>query len=251
MKSAELVMALAGTALQVVLCLVLVVRGSYRQFRFFSLLMAFLVLSSVTLLAVQNSFSWYLRAYWTSEAFAVVLTFVALQESFYLVFRTFRSIPWFRLLFPGMGFLMLLVAVLRAQSHPVSQARRLASALISLEIAVGFLQFGLFCLFVLLVRFFHMRWRQHAFGVVLGFGIASAGSLVAFLLRSEFGTKLDPVVRNAPPITYIIAVLVWVATFLRVEPAQPVRDGPQTFTPEEMVSELRRYTRAVKGILER
>lgn len=244
-------MGLAGTALQVVLCLVLIVRGSYRQFRFFSLLTAFSVLSSITLLAVQNNFVWYLRAYWTTEAFSVVLTFVALQESFYLVFRTFRSIPWFKLLFPGVGLLMLLVAVLRAQSHPVSQARRLASALISLEIAVGFLQFGLFCLFILLVRFFHMRWRQHAFGVVLGFGVQSAGSLVAFLLRSEFGTKLDPVVRIAPPITYIIAVAVWLMTFLRAEPAQPLQGGPLVLTPEQVASDLRRYTRAVKGILEK
>jgi hypothetical protein len=251
MKNAELVMALAGTALQVGLCLILVVRGSYRQFRYFSLLTIFSVLSTITLLAVQNNFVWYLRAYWITEAFAVALTFVALQESFYLVFRTFQSIPWFKLLFPGIGLLMLLVAILRALSHPVSQAIRLASALISLEIAVGFLQFGLFCLFILLVRFFHMRWRQHAFGVVLGFGVESAGSLVAFLLRSEFGTKLDPVVRIAPPIAYIIAVLVWLATFLRAEPAQQVPEGLQALTPEHVVSELRRYTRAVKGILER
>ena len=244
-------MALTGTALQVALCIVLVVRGFHRQFRFFGLLMTFLVLSSVTLLAVQNNFSWYLKIYWITEAFAVALTFVALQESFYLVFRNFRSIPWFKLLFPGIGILMLLLAVLRAQSHPVSQARRLASALISLEIAVGFLQFGLFCLFVLLVRFFHLWWRQRAFGVVLGFGVASAGSLVAFLLRSEFGTKLDQVVRNAPPITYIIAVLIWLATFLRKESASPVIEGRQTLTPEEVASDLRRYTKAVKGILER
>lgn len=244
-------MALVGTALQVMLCLVLWLKGSYRQFRFFSLYSAFSVLSTVTLMAVQKNFSLYLGAYWINEAVSVVLTFIVLQESFYLVFRNFLSIPWFKSLFPGIGFLMLLVALLRAAYHPVSQARLLASILISLEIGVGFLQFGIFFLFIVLVGFFHMRWRQQAFGVVLGYGISVAGSLVVFLLRSEFGTKFDPIVRITPPIAYIIAVIVWLATFLRAEPLQPAQDRAPTFTPEQMASDLRRYTQAVKGVLER
>ncbi len=244
-------MALVGAALQVTLCLILLVKGSYRQFRFFCIYSAFSVLSTVTLIAVRKSFSLYLGAYWINEAVSVVLTFIVLQESFYLVFRNFLAIPWFRLLFPGIGFLMLIVALLRAASHPVSQARRLASAIISLEIGVGFLQFGIFFLFIVLVRFFHMRWRQQAFGVVLGFGISVAGPLTVLLLRSEFGTKLDHVVRVTPPMAYIMAVLVWLATFFRAEPLQPELDRDPALTPEQMASDLRRYTQAVKGILER
>jgi hypothetical protein len=129
--------------------------------------------------------------------------------------------------------------------------RPLTSALISLEIGVGFLQFGLFCLFLMLVRFFHMHWRQHAFGVVLGFGIIAGGTLVVFLLRSEFGTKFDPVVRITPPIAYIIAVAIWLATFLRGEPEQPAKSWDSALTPEQMIAELRRHTKAVKGILGR
>ncbi|HKV93371.1 MAG TPA: hypothetical protein VJW20_12560 [Candidatus Angelobacter sp.] len=177
------------------------------------------------------------------------MNFLALQESFYLVFRNFLSIPWFRLLFPGIGLLMLFVAVLRAAFHPVSQASLLASTLITLEIIVGFLQFGIFCLFILLVRFFHLRWRQQAFGVILGFGIYAAGTLVVLLLRSEFGTKFNPVVRITAPMAYIIAVAVWVVAFLRPEPLQPSLDT--VFSPEQMASDFRRYTKAVKGILER
>ncbi|MGC2697488.1 MAG: hypothetical protein WA738_17000, partial [Candidatus Angelobacter sp.] len=156
----------------------------------------------------------------------------------------------FKLLFPGIGILMLLVAIFRAAMHPAAETRLLTSTLISLEIAVGFLQFGIFCLFIILVRFFHMRWRQHAFGVVLGFGIAAAGSLIVYLLRSEFGTKLDPIVRITPPIAYIMAVLIWLTTFLRTEPSRPTADVT-AITPEQMIFELRRYTRAAKGILGR
>ena len=242
-------MGLAGTALQVFLCLLLLWRGSYRQFRFFSLCMALSVVSAFAFIAARQHEALYLRVYWGNEGISVVLAFLALQESFYLVFRNFLSIRWFRLLFPGIGLLMLFVSVLRAAFHPVLQASILASSLINLEIIVGFLQFGIFCLFILLVRFFHLRWRQQAFGVILGFGIYAAGTLTVLLLRSEFGTKFNPVVRITAPIAYIIAVVVWVVTFLRPEPLRSSLDA--VFSPEQMASDFRRYTKALKGVLER
>jgi hypothetical protein len=103
----------------------------------------------------------------------------------------------------------------------------------------------------MLVRFFHMRRGQYAFGVVLGFGIAAAGNLVVYILRSEFGTKLDAVGRIMPPIAYIIAVAVWLATFLKGEPSQPAKSWDSALTPEQMIADLRRHTQAVKGILGR
>jgi hypothetical protein len=251
MKTAELAMTVAGTGLQAFLCVLLLVRNLYRQFRFFSLCMALTVLATIALIIARNHPSVYFEVYWCGEATTVLLGFLALQESFYQVFRNFLLISWFRLLFPGIGILMLFVAVLRAIFHPVSQAGVFASTLISLEIGIGILQVGIFGLFILLVRFFHMRWRQQAFGIVLGFGVAAAGSLVTYLLRSEFGTKFDPVVRITPSIAYIIAVVVWLATFLRAEGVQPAPSGIQALTPAQMVSDLRRYTKAVKGILER
>jgi len=250
MKNAELAMTVVGTGLEIYLCLLLFKRKLYRQFRFFSLFAVVTATAGVALILIRNP-TIYFYVYWSAEVLSVVLAFLALQESFYLVFRNFLSIPGFKLLFPGIGILMLFVAVLRAMSHSVSQADVLTSTLISLEIIVGFLQFGIFCLFILLVRFFHMRWRQYAFGVVFGFGIFAAGSLVVLLLRSEFGTKFDLVVRTTPGIVYIIEVGVWVATFLRAEVVQPARGSFQALTPEQMVSDLRRYTHAVKGILER
>jgi hypothetical protein len=173
-----------------------------------------------------------------------------LQEAFRSVFRNFYSLRWFKLSFPGIGILILLVALLRAIFFRPANHSPLAVTLVSLEIAVDFLQFGIFFLFILLVRFFHMRWRQQSFGIVLGFGIAAAGSLVAYLLRSEFGTRLDQMFRIVTPLSYIIGVAVWLATFLRGEP-QYSKDWAQALTPEQMIAELRRHTATVKGILGR
>lgn len=251
MKTLELAISLIGTALQVYLCFLLLARKAYRQFSFFTACTALSITEAVVLIFLRNHLMPYLYVYWTFEAISVVLIFFALQESFYLVFRNFLSIPGFKLLFPGIGILMLVIAGFRSFLQPAPDTHFWRATLISLEIAVDFLQFGIFCLFILLVRFFSMRWRQHAFGVVLGFGIAAAGTLIVLLLRSEFGTKFDPIVRITPPLAYSGAVVVWLATFLRAEPSHPMYDRALALTPEQMVSEIRRYTRAVKGILER
>lgn len=251
MNKGELILAGLGTALQICLLVLLLMRQGYREFPFFFSYSTIAVLNAILTMTIRNNSSIYFYAYWTYEFLYIVTAFLVLQESVRSVFRNFYDLRWFKLAFPTIGFLMILVAALRqvflhkVETHPI------IGTLISLEIAVGFLQFGLFCLFILLVRFFHMRWRQQAFGIVLGFGIAAGGSLVAFLLRSEFGTNLDWVVRTMVPLSYIIGVAVWLATFLRREPLQLTKDWDSALTPEQMISELRRHTNAVKGILGR
>ena len=250
MNKAELTLACVGVALQICVIVLLLVRRSYLDFCFFFFYLLFGVLSTVVNLAVRENPFYYFYSYWVSEALGILLTFLAIQEAFRSVFRNFYGLNWFRLSFPGVGILIALIAILRAIFFRPANHSPLAVTLISLEIAVGFLQFGIFCLFILLVRFFHMRWRQHAFGIVLVFVLAAAGSLVAFLLRSEIGTNFNKMVRIASPLTYIIGVAVWIVTFLRAEPLAEATKAP-ALTPEQMIAELRRRTKAVKGILGR
>ena len=236
--------------MQACLCLLLLLRRSYRQYPAFFAATAFSVAAALVALSVINT-KLYSPVYWVSDAVGVVLVFFALQEAFRYVFRNFLGLRWFRWLFPGIGLLMFTVAVLRTIVLPRPAHSLFTTTILNLEIGVGFLQFGIFSLFILLISIFHLRWRQHPVGIVFGFGIAAAGSLVVFILRSEFGTKIDPVVRITPPIAYIIGVVVWLATFLRKEPSTPSQSWDSALTPEQMIAELKRHTRAVKGILGR
>jgi hypothetical protein len=251
MNNIELILAVTGAALQALLILLLLWHRYFREFRFFGLYLLFSVLSTTLGLVVRNDYQTLFYVYWISEAVYVVVAFLVLQEAFRSVFRNFYTLRWFKLSFPGVGILIGLLALLRAEFFRPPNHSRLAVTLISLEIAIGFLQFGVFCLFIVLVRFFHMRWRLHAFGIVLGFGIASAGSLVAFLLRSDFGTNLNQMVRIATPLSYIIGVAIWLATFLKAEPGRTEAAWSATLTPAQMIKELKRHTETVKGILGR
>jgi hypothetical protein len=251
MNKAELILAGSGTALQICLFILLLVRRSYRDFPFFFAYTGIAVLNAILSMLVRNNRHIYFHVYWTYEFFYVVLAFLVLQESFRSVFRNFYNIQWFKLSFPIIGSLMIVVTALREVSMQKTEAHPIMGTLISLEIAVGFLQFGLFCLFILLVQFFHMRWQQRAFGIVLGFGVVASGYLVAFLLRSEFGKNFNPMLRIATPLSYIIGVAIWLATFVRGEPQQIAANWDSSLTPEQMIAELKRHTLTVKGILGR
>lgn len=249
MKNSELVLTVTGTGLEAVLCLLLIVRRYYRQFPIFFASASLSVLATIILLIVNARN--YAVVFWVSEALGVILAFLALNEALRSVFRNFLGMKWFRWLFPGIGIVMVGVAVLRIIVQPRPAFSLFTTTILGLETAVGYLQFGIFMLFIVLVRLFHLRWGQHAAGIVFGYGVSAAGSLVAFLLRSEFGTKFDPVIRIAPTIAYIIGVAIWLATFLKAEPDQPEAAWATKLTPEQMITELRRHTKTVKGILTR
>ncbi|HZU31605.1 MAG TPA: hypothetical protein VFB79_10840 [Candidatus Angelobacter sp.] len=251
MNKSELLLAICGTTLQICLFIQLLRLRAYQQFPIFCTYVGFSILSAVVATATNHHVKTYFYVYWTSEAFYVVLSFLVIQEAFRSVFRNFYSLRGFKLSFPGIGVLILFIAFIRVIFFRPHDSNPAVVTLFSLEIAVGFLQFAVFFVFILLVRFFHMRWRQLAFGIVLGFGIASAGSLVAFLLRSEFGKNLEGVLRIMTPLSYIIGVAVWLAIFLKGENSELARNWDSTLTPEQMISELRRHTEAVKGILGR
>jgi hypothetical protein len=250
-KNSELVLTVVGTGLEAVLCLLLIVRRFYQEFPIFFAGASFSVVATIILLGVSNNTHYYALVFWPSDALGVFLAFLALNEALRSVFRNFLGMRWFRWLFPGIGIVMISAAVLRITLLPRPAFSLFTTTIIGLEIAVGLLQFGIFSLFIILVRLFHLRWRQHGAGIIFGYGVSAAGSLVAFLLRSEFGTKFDPVVRIAPPIAYIIGVAVWLVTFLKAEPAASGERWTAALTPEQMIAELRRHTKTVKGILGR
>jgi hypothetical protein len=251
MKTSELTLAWSGIVLSGGLCILLLLRGFHRPYRSFFAYTLFSVIASVTGLVIHNIPGVYFYFYWVSEVFYIGLAMAALQEIIHLVFQNFYTMRWFRLVFPVIGASMIFLAVLRTLlTAGRTVGNPIFESIISLEILVRLLQFGLLMFFFVLVWLFHLGWRQIPLGIALGFGIAAAGFLVVFLLRSEFGTKFDPIVRITPPIAYIIGVAIWLATFLRREAAQPEL-SVSSLTPEQVIAELRRHTKAVKGILGR
>lgn len=250
MKLAELIIALTGTGLQLFAVCLLFARRLYKQFPWFFAYLLGSIMETAALFWVRSQSSTYFALYWCAESATAILIFFALQESFRAVFRYFYTLRGFKFIFPGVALLFSAIAI-PAISRAAAAPNPLTRIILSVEIGLGFLQIGLFGVFFVLVRFFRVRRQQYPYGIAFGFGVLAAGTLIAFLLRSEFGTKFNHIAQTAPPIAYTLALVVWLVTFLTPEPAHPLQGRVLALTPEEMLAEIKQYSSTVKKILSR
>jgi hypothetical protein len=247
-----IILGLIPPVLQTCLAAMLLRRRIYRTFPFFVTYTLFAVCAetcklTLLLLDKQNTLA-YFYAYWGAEAVYAVLGFAAIHEVFRYVFENFTSLGWFKLLLPTVALLMLGISVLIPLVHRAVDTGPLEEGIFSLQIAVRCLQLGVFFLIFCLARFFDLDYRQYAFGIAAGFGIAAAGILLGTLVRTGLGLKFLIFFKYIPAVSYCLAVTVWLASFVRPEPDDPFRNFRHLFTPELFLAQLQRYKQEVKGI---
>jgi len=251
-KSLSLILSLLPPLLQACLAAILIARRIYRKFPLFTLYTLFALCAEVSKLCLillhgQNTLK-YFYLYWGLEAVYAVLGFAAIREVFQYVFENFTALKWFKFLLPGVAALMVAISVLIAVLHRAVDMGPLEEGIFSLQIAVRCLQLGVFFLIFWLARFFDLDYRQYAFGIAAGFGIAAAGILLGTLVRTGLGLKFIIFFEYVTPVSYCVAVTVWLASFIRPEPDDPFRDFRHLFTPELFLQQLHRYKQETKDI---
>lgn len=242
---------LISPVLQTCLIFLLIRRRVYKSFPFFLIYTLFAVIAETSKLALlqgrQNTLQ-YFYLYWGAEAVYAVLGFLAIYEVFRRVFENFNSLPGFKFLLPAAGLIMLGISVAIPIVHPAVDTEPMLEGIYSLQIAVRCLQLGIFALIFFLARVFELDYRQYAFGIALGFGIAAAGILFGTLVRTGLGLKYLIFFQYFPSVAYCIAVTVWLASFFRAEPDDPFRDFRHMFTPQLFLGQLERYKQQVRSI---
>jgi len=250
-KFLDIAFGLFPPVLQTWLALLLLRRGAYKSFPFFLTYTVFAVVAELCKFVLAQYFRstmTYFYFYWGAEAIYAVLGFLAIHEVFRRVFENFTSLPWFKFLLPLVGLVMLAISVLISIVHRAVEASPLLEGIYSLQITVRCLQIGMFFLIFLLARVFDLDYRQYAFGIAAGFGIAAAGILFGTLVRTGFGLKFLIFLQYVPIVAYCMAVTVWLVSFVRVEPEDPFRDFRHLFTPELFLGRLARYKEDVRGM---
>ena len=252
MKPFAVILALVPPVLQTCVAVILLLRHLFRRFPVFTAYTLFAVCAelcklSFILLHQQNTLK-YFYLYWSLEAIYAVLGFAAIHEVFHYVFENFSALRWFKLLLPSVAVIMLGLSALIAALHRGMDLGPLEEGIFTLQISVRCLQLGIFFLIFWLARFFDLDYRQYAFGIAAGFGIAAAGILLGTLVRTGLGLKFIIFFQYIPAVSYCVAVAVWLASFVRPEPDDPFRDFRHLFTPELFLQQLQRYKQEVKGI---
>lgn len=251
MRLFDILMQILGGTLLLWLAAVMVRRRLHREYSFFFSYIVFALLATALRLSVSGNDRTYFFVYWATEAFFPILVLLALHEAFYDVFFGFYSFRWFWMIFPGVVAIISFFSIRHAILKPLLGMPRITTVVLSLGIAVSYVQAGLFVVFMLLVVALHVRWRRYPFDIALGFALSTVGDWTAFALRSEFGNKFPLVIRYAPPVAYICATLVWLWSFSGPLQPEPKLEWTHDVSPEQLLAEVKEYTRIMKKFLGR
>lgn len=189
-------------------------RKLFRRFPAFALYNAYLVLSGVLKAFTLSHWHLYFYIYWSTEPAEILLSILAVHESFLAIFGDFYRLRWFRWLFPGAILGALIYSALTGYWHPPKQATALGAAIISSAVAAQYIILAICLLFFLLGRLLQVRWRRYESRIVFGFAVASLAYAFAGVIRSENGTKFIFLSQYLPAVGYILAALIWLTAFL-------------------------------------
>jgi len=243
MSTSNLIELLISLLFEIWLVVLVFKRRIRSLFPFFFIFTLYATLVTIARLATIGHYRSYFFVYWCTDALLVVLSLAALHEAFHWVFEGFYRLWWFRIFYYGTIALVLAIAIRNAFVSPPVQAHPVISFILDIGIAVNFVLAGIVALFYVLQKLLVVEPRRYAYGIVAGFGISSGGFLIAYLIFSGFGTKVDSFARNAPAVAYILGVAIWVASFIRPEPEDKEWQPPMS--PEQMLKEVQGYLRAL------
>jgi hypothetical protein len=250
MRITTLILPFATLLLQVCLGVILVRKGLYRRFPVFTAYTVYAVATAIvrTALDVGGSKFVYFYVFWGTESLYAVLGLIAIYEGFREIFRPFYRIWWFRPLVYLLAVGTLVLSIYRAIHRPPVQADRMVVLILSFEIAVRYLQGIIFVLTFLLVKLFRLPARRYPVGILYGFGAAALGILAASMFRYEFGTKFNTFFSFAPPVAYLIACVIWLASFCGPEERNGNGAAKPPIPLEQMPALLRRYVEDTREI---
>jgi hypothetical protein len=238
----------AAVALMGWLAFLLVRRKLTQRFPFFFGYIILALLIELVRLFFISDYKLYFKVFWATEGLYALFALLALYEAFHDVFiHDYRDWPWFWMVFPGAVIILSVIFIGNALLHPATQAPPIIVLILSFATVVNCVKGCLFLMFLVLAwLLLGESWPTYPYGVVLGFAVSAGGSLLAYWLRSIFGTKFNSVVKYGPPVSYIVAVLIWIACcFLPPEPA----DRWANFNdPEKALATVRQYMKALKRI---
>jgi len=228
MQPHDIALSSIGIVLTAWVTALVVRRNLHREFPFFFTYLVLSILGSLFRLSVSGDYPTYFKVFWGTDVLYAMLTLLVLYEVFRKVFLVFYQ-PWcFPVVFAGTVGIAASVQIWHAIMKPPIQAFPMLGVILSFAEAVHWVETILFCLFFASALLLGIRWRSYSFGIVTGFGFPALAGLLAFTLRSEFGTKYNPLAKYASPVAYLLCLVVWLSTFLSQDGtylARQRRDG--------------------------
>jgi len=221
---------LVGPALQITLLTFMIQRKLHVVFpRFFSYILFQTVKSGFLFVIYRYYDGMYFDAYWTGNAISVLLAVTVMDEILHNFFKQYGGIQNLgSLIFRWACGLLLLLSIVNAFSSQQASTDRVVSAVLAFDRSVRVMQCGLFLLLMVLCRFLKNCWRQHVFGIALGFGVFASIELMLVSIVMHYGDGPVAIVSLVKSAAYNTVTLLWIISLRRQSQSIPEIDvAPQ------------------------
>jgi len=217
---------LVGPALEIALLTSMIQRKLHVVFpRFFSYILFQIVKSGFLFVIYRYYDGGYFDAYWTGNAISVLLAVTVMDEILRNLFKQYGGIQNLgSIIFRWACGLLLLLSIVNAFSTQVANADRVVAAVLAFDRNVRVMQCGLFLLLMLLCRFLRHCWRQHVFGIALGFGVFASIELILVSIVMHYGDAPVAIVSLVKSAAYNAVTLLWIVYFRQQSQSIPEID---------------------------
>ena len=212
-----------GPALQITLLTFMIQRNLHAVFpRFFSYILFQVVKSGFLFVIYRYYDGSYFDAYWTGNAISVLLAVAVMDEMLHNLFKQYGGFQNLgSIIFRWACGLLLLLSIVNAFSTQVANADRVVAAVLAFDRNVRVMQCGLFLLLMLLCRFLRHCWRQHVFGIALGFGVFASIELILVSIVMHYGDAPVAIVSLVKSAAYNAVTLLWIAYLRQLSQSIP------------------------------
>ena len=201
-------------------------RRMWRSFPIYLTCIVFILLRDLLLTTARPLSPNYSLIFWLSTPVEIVLTILAALESFWRVFRVFSLLRWFRFVLPGALVVALGYSAWQGYHFPPIEASPVIAALVNMTVTMNYEILAVVLLFFVLVAYLGVSWRVHEFRFILGFGVAALASSFGGTIRALFGGDLGFLSREAQPVGYLLALLIWLSAAVHPLPEEVVTSVP-------------------------
>jgi hypothetical protein len=147
--------------------------------------------------------------YWSCAVISLAIGFKVIHEIFLDIFRPYHTLKDLgSVLFQWAALVMLLVAGVVAAASPVAAQGPLVQAVLTVQRCVRVTQCGLILFLLVFSKYLGVTWRQHSFGIALGFGSFASAELTLLALFAS-GHVSQSTLNLFNMVAYNVAVLIW------------------------------------------
>ncbi len=244
-ETLDLILLVPTRLLVVAVAVVMVRRRLHREYPFFFASLVLLTVRTIGLYAAHRLGELaYFLSYYVADAIAIPVYLAVIHELFTHLFQPYEAIRDLgSKVFRVALFALLVFALIAAATAHVGDKYPILAGIMALERTFALLRTGLILTLFLLAWYLGLAWKHPAFGIAVGSGVASMGSLISYVLRAHIGQSADVLDYGARGAA-LCAACIWAAYVFRPEPEPKV-----AFVPRH--ADLEAWNRSLAELLTR